>query len=132
MLVILIGKHGVDYYTVKKKDENKHFFTVKGQLYKIYPDALTPIDIYQNGAWIGSDSCIVFEENGTKPYHCKYPKDYEMDAILSSMDEHKIMSPRRKSWLTMLTGSGGGLKTLLEFMPWIVIGFILLFTVVLK
>lgn len=132
MLAVIIGKHGVDYYVVKKKDQDKHYFTVKGQTYKVYPDALTPCDTYHNGAWIGSDSIIVFEENGTHPYHCKYPKDYDMDAVLSSMDEHKLMTPKKESWRGFFKGSNSGFKTLLDFMPWILIGFVLLFTMVLK
>lgn len=131
MIAIIIGKHGVEYFKVSKKDLDKHFFTCKGQLYKIYPDALTPCDIYQNGAWIGSDSMIVFEENGTKPYHCKYPKDYEMDAVLSSMDEHKLMLPKKNGWRGFFR-AGGGWGTLLQFMPWILIGFVLLWTMVFK
>ena len=131
MLAIIIGKHGVEYYKVSKKDLDKHFFTTKGQLYKIYPDALTPIDIYQNGAWIGSDSVIVFEENGVRPYHCKYPHDYDMDAILASIDEHKLMSPKKQGWRAFFK-TGGGWTVLLQFMPWILIGFVLLFTMIFK
>lgn len=132
MIAIIVGKDSVDYYNVKKGDKDKHFFTTRGQLYKVYPDALTPVDIYHNGAWVGSDSIIVFEENGTKPYHCKYCEDYDMDAVLSSMDEHKLMLPKKQGWKGFFKGSNSGFRTLLEFMPWVLIGFVLLFTMVLK
>ncbi len=132
MLAVIIGKHGVDYYTIKKKDQDKHYFSIKGQLYKIYPDALTPCDIFHNGAWVGSDSIIVFEENGTQPYHCKYPHDYDLDPVLSSIDEHKLMMPKKKSWGGFFNGSGGGFKTLLEFMPWLLIGVVLLVNMFMK
>lgn len=132
MRAIIIGKDTVYYYDVSKKDIDRHFFVVRKQLYKIYPDALTTVDVYQNGAFIGTDSLIVFEENGNKPYHCKYPKDYEDDYILSSIDEHRLMLPAKKGWKGFFKMSKGGWRTLLEFMPWIIIGSVLLFTMVLK
>ena len=133
MMVIIIGKDGVEYCTVKKKDVDKHFFITRNQLYKIYPDAMTPLKVYHNGAWTTSDSVIVFEENGTSPYHCKYPKDYEMDSILSTIDEHKLMTPKKQGIKGFFQNGGGkGVRTLLEFMPWIIVGIIILFTVVIK
>lgn len=98
MMAIIVGKNRVEYLRVKKKDLAKHFFTTRKQLYKVYPDALTPVEIYHNGVWVGDESIIVFEENGTTPYHCKYPKDYEMDSILASIDEHKLMSPKKSGF----------------------------------
>lgn len=95
MMAIIIGKNRVEYLHVKKKDLVKHFFITRKQLYKVYPDALTPVEIYHDGVWVGDESIIVFEENGSLPYHCKYPKDYDMDAILASIDEHKLMSPKK-------------------------------------
>ena len=132
MIAVIIGKDTAYYYNVSKKDMDRHFFVVRKQLYKIYPDALTPVDMYQNGAFIGTESLIVFEENGNRPYHCKYPKDYDDDYILSSIDEHRLMSPAKKDWKAFFKGSKSGFKTLLEFMPWLLVGFIILFTVVLK
>lgn len=126
MMAIIIGKNRVEYLHVKNKDLAKHFFTTRKQLYKVYPDALTPVEIYHDGVWIGDESIIVFEENGTSPYYCKYPKDYEMDSILASIDEHKLMSPKRSGfaisnvnptklldWVPLLALAGIGLYLLM-------------------
>lgn len=98
MMGIIIGKNRVEYLRVKKKDLDKHFFTSRKQLYKVFPDALTPVEVYHNGVWVNDESIIVFEENGSVPYHCKYPKDYEMDSILASIDEHKLMAPKKRGF----------------------------------
>lgn len=130
MLVIIVGKHEVNYYTVKKKNQDRHFYITKAQEYTIYPDSLTPCDIYQNGAYVGTDSIVVFEENGVRPYHCKYPRYYDMDYVLSNMDEHKIMTPKKQGLFAKFGFGGAGWKTLLEFMPWILIGVVLLYSLV--
>lgn len=132
MLAIVIGKHEMNYYVIKKKNQDKHFFVVKGQEYTIFPDSLTPCDIYQNGAYVGTDSIAVFEENGVRPYHCKYPRMYDMEYILASMDEHKLMIPKKQGWRALFGGGGPAWKTLLEFMPWLLIGFVLLYSLVFK
>lgn len=129
MMVIIIGKNRVEYCRVKKKDLNKHFFVTRDQAYKVYPDALTPMEIYHNGAWVGSESVIVFEENGIEPYHCKYRGDYEKDTILASIDEHKLMANRKKIWFS---NGGDMLKTILTNLPMIIIGFVILFAVVFQ
>lgn len=91
MMAIIIGKNRVQYMRVKKKDLDKHFFRTRGQRYMIYPEALTPMEVYHNGAWIESESVIVFPENGTMPYNCRYPELYDMDSMLSKTDEVKLM-----------------------------------------
>lgn len=135
MMVIIIGKNRAEYCKVKKKDLNKHFFVTRDQLYKIYPDALTPCEIYHNEAWLLSESVIVFEENGVKPYHCKYPKDYDMDPVLATIDEHKLMIPKKeglKGFFRSKSKSGFNFRNLLDIMPWAVLGFILFYAFVLS
>lgn len=133
-MCIIIGKNRVEYCRVKKKDLNKHFFVTRDQLYKVYPDALTPAEIYHNDAWLTSESVIIFEENGVKPYHCKYPKDYEMDPVLSTIDEHKLMIPKKQGLKSFFKGTGKGfnMKSLIELFPWLIVGFVIFYALVLS
>lgn len=133
MMVIIVGKNRVEYARVKKKDLTQHFFITRNQLYKIYPDALTPMEVYHDGAWVESESVIVFEENACKPYHCKYPCDYDMDPILATIDEHKLMLPKKQGLRAFFKGGpkSGVFKNLIELMPWIVVGFVLFYAFVL-
>lgn len=128
MMVIIIGKNRVEFCSVKKKDLTKHFYTTRGQLYKVYPDALRPMEIYKNGAWVRSESVIVFEENGTEPYKCKYLEDYGMDAILSSIDEHKIMSGKKKAYFEWMKGAG--FKEIMNNLPLIIVGVVLVIALI--
>lgn len=126
MMVIIIGKNRVEYCTVKKKDLAKHFYVTRGQLYKVFPDALRPMEIYKNGSWVRSESVIVFEENGTTPYNCRYEGDYKMDSILASIDEHKIMSGKKKPFFSWMDGN----KDLWKNFPLIVVGAILVIALI--
>lgn len=133
MMVIIIGKNRAEYCRVRKKDLSQHFFITRNQLYKIYPDALTPMEVHHDDAWVESESVLVFEENATKPYHCKYPADYDMDPILATIDEHKLMMPKKaglKGFFTSKSMSSFNMRTLLELMPWIVVGIVLLYAFV--
>lgn len=135
MMVIIIGKNRAEYCRVKKKDLDKHFFVTRNQLYKVYPDALTPAELYHNGAWITSESVIVFEENGVRPYHCRYPKDYDMDPVLSTIDEHKLMMPKKEGIRSFFRNRGKtsfNFHTLIEFMPWVIVGFVIFYALVLS
>ena len=130
MMVIIVGKNRVEYCRVRKKDLCQHYFITRNQLYKVYPDALTPMEVYHDGAWVESESVLVFEENACKPYHCKYPVDYEMDPILASIDEHKLMLPKKtglKGFFTSTSWSKFNFKTMIELMPWVIVGIIVLF-----
>lgn len=96
MMAIIIGKNRVQFMRVKKKDLDKHFFRTRGQRYMIYPEVLRPMEVYHNGAWIESESVVIFPENGTLPYNCRYPELYEMDSMLSKTDEVKLMCRSKK------------------------------------
>ena len=128
MMVIIIGKNRVEFCTVKKKDLSKHFYTTRGQLYKVFPDALRPMEIYKNGAWVRSESVIVFEENGTTPYKCRYEGDYQMDAILASIDEHKIMSQKTKPFFSWT--KGGNFKEIMNNLPMLIVGAVIIIALV--
>lgn len=103
MMAIIIGKNHVAYLRVRKKDIQKHFFTYRKQFYPVYPDELTPCEMYHDGAWTNSESVIVFAENVGIPLNCKHPARYEMDAVLSSIDEHKLMSKKKRGWFLDLS-----------------------------
>ena len=131
MMVIIIGKNRAEYCRVRKKDVANHFFITRNQLYKVYPDALTPMEVYHDGAWVESESVLVFEENACKPYHCKYPADYDMDPILASIDEHKLMLPKKKGLKGFFSG-GKGMKIgeIVKLAPWIIVGMVILYSFV--
>lgn len=129
MMVIIVGKNRAEYCRVRKKDVANHFFITRNQLYKVYPDALTPMEVYHDGAWVESESVLVFEENACKPYHCKYPADYDMDPILSSIDEHKLMLPKKRGLKSIfMAGKEIDFKGLLKLMPWLIVGAVILYS----
>lgn len=119
MMAIIIGKNHVGYLHVRKKDLTKHFFKYRNQFYPVYPEELTPIEVYHDGAWIRSESVIVFPENVGVPLNCKHPARYEMDAVLSSIDEHKLMAKKKKSWALDINPS-----KIMDWVPIIILGCI--------
>ena len=127
MIVVIIGKDGVEYCPVKKKDLDKHFYISKNELYMVFPDCLRPVDIYHNGAWIGSDSIIAFERNNPYPIECPHLDKYAMDARLAFINEHKLMSPKKKGW-GALFNKGGAVDNILKLAPWLLVGGVLLFS----
>ena len=86
------------------------------------------MEIYKNGSWVRSESVIIFEENGTMPYQCKYEGDYQMDAILASIDEHKIMTAKSKPFFNW--ASGTNFKEIMKNLPLIIAGAVILIALV--
>ena len=119
MMAIIIGKNHVAYLRVRKKDIQKHFFTYRKQFYPVYPDELTPCEMYHDGAWTNSESVIVFAENVGIPLNCKHPARYEMDAVLSSIDEHKLMSKKKRGWFLDLSP-----RKIWDWIPLVLLGLI--------
>lgn len=119
MMAIIIGKNHVAYLRVRKKDIQKHFFTYRKQFYPVYPDELTPCEMYHDGAWTNSESVIVFAENVGIPLNCKHPARYEMDAVLSSIDEHKLMSKKKRGWFLDLSP-----RKIWDWIPLVLLGII--------
>lgn len=119
MMAIIVGKNHVAYLTVRKKDLTKHFFKYRNQFYPVYPDELTPLEIYHDGAWVRSESVIVFPENVGLPLNCRHPARYTMDAVLSSIDEHNLMAKDKKSWVFNVNPS-----KIWEWIPIIIMGAI--------
>lgn len=119
MMAIIIGKNHVAYLRVRKKDIQKHFFTYRKQFYPVYPDELIPCEMYHDGAWTNSESVIVFAENVGIPLNCKHPARYEMDAVLSSIDEHKLMSKKKRGWFLDLSP-----RKIWDWIPLVLLGII--------
>ena len=95
MMVIIVGNNRVEYCKVNKKDEGLHFFKTRGQLYKVYPNGLSRLRVFDyGGKQIADEEVIIFYENETTPYDT-YEIDYTMDRLLSDVDRHKMMLPSR-------------------------------------
>ena len=98
MMAIIIGKNRVEYMRIRKKDLDKHFFKRRGQMYMIYPECLTPVEVYHNGVGVESESGIVFPENGTMPYNCRHPALYDMDSLLSKVHEVQLIAKNKRGF----------------------------------
>lgn len=91
MMVIIIGRNRAELCKVPVKDLDKHFFMTRRQLYKVYPDGLSRMRIYDaDGVEQESEEVIVYAENAIIPYHPLHV-DYTPDRILAEIDEHKLM-----------------------------------------
>lgn len=91
MMVIITGENRVEICVPNKKQEGLHFFKTRNQLYKIFPDGLRRIRIFDyGGKEISSEAGIIFRENCTRPYD-EMDIDYTMDRLISDVDRHKLM-----------------------------------------
>ena len=96
MMVIITGENRVEICVPNRKQEGLHFFKTRNQLYKIFPDGLRRMRIFDyDGKEIGSEESIIFRENCTRPYDMM-DVDYSMDRLLSDVDRHKMMRPSGK------------------------------------
>lgn len=87
-----IGIKGTDYiylWNVKKNKQNKIFFRIKNQMYKVYPSELRRMRIKKYGEDAGTDAVIIFKEESIQPYH---PVDmsYNQDDTLMDIDARKF------------------------------------------
>ena len=91
MMVIIVGDNRVEYCTLTRKQEGLHFFKTRNQLYKVFPDGLKRLRIFDyDGLEIKNDEVIIFRENDTHPYD-ECDLDYSMDRLLGDVDRHKMM-----------------------------------------
>lgn len=88
MKVIILGTNRAEVNEIKAKDFDKHFFQRRKQGYRIFPDGLTRMKIYNNGVWVGDDEVIVYPENGIEP-HLTRGLDYSPLALKTDIDMHK-------------------------------------------
>ena len=87
-----IGIKGVDYiylWNVKKNKQNKIFFRIKNQMYKVYPSELRRMRIKKYGEDFGTDAVIIFKEESIQPYH-PIDMSYNQDDTLMDIDARKF------------------------------------------
>ena len=88
MKVIILGNNMADMVTIKAKDFDKHYLQRRKQAYRIFPDGLTRMRIWEDGVEIDSDEVIVFPENSGVP-HVTRGLDYSDLARMSDIDLHR-------------------------------------------
>ena len=136
MMVIIVGDNRVEYCVLTRKQEGLHFFKTRNQLYKVFPDGLKRMRIFDyDGLEIKNEEAIIFRENDTHPYdECDI--DYSMDRLLGDVDRHKMMRAngwtkgRGKIWFTnTATSIGTGIYKKIGW-PGIIVGLVILYAFV--
>ena len=104
MKVYVIGRNRAEMCKIKNKDVEKHFFTSRKMLFKVYADGLTRCRMTKYGYSDGDEEIIMFKENAIIPYH---PKNvcYDDWKICAEIDEHKKMLMPRQSPIVLLAKS---------------------------
>ena len=92
MMVVITGENRVEICVPTRKQEGLHFFKTRGQLYRIFPNCLSRIRIFDYDMEVRSEECIIYRENDIVPYDTM-DFDYSMDRLLSDVDRHKLMRP---------------------------------------
>lgn len=91
MMVIITGENRVEICVPNRRQEGLHFFKTRNQLYRIFPNGLMRIRIFDyDGLEVGSEEGIIYRENDIVPYDTMQ-LDYTMDRLLSDVDRHKMM-----------------------------------------
>ena len=95
MMVIITGENRVEICIPNKKQEGLHFFKTRNQLYRIFPNGLMRVRLFDyDGMEVGSEEGIIYRENDIVPYDTM-DLDYTMDRLLSDVDRHKLMNPSK-------------------------------------
>lgn len=96
MQVHVIGRNRAEICKVKNKDVEKHFFSSRRMLFKVYADGLTRCIVTKYGHWKMDEEIIIYKENAIIPYH---PKNvcYADWKICAEIDEHKKMLKYKQS-----------------------------------
>ena len=87
-----IGIKAVDHiylWNVKKNKQNKVFFRIKNQMYKVYRSELRRMFITKYGEYDGTDEIIMFIEEAIQPYHPKN-MSYDQDDTMMDIDARKF------------------------------------------
>lgn len=91
MMVIITGENRVEICVPNRRQEGLHFFRTRNQLYRIYPNCLSRVRIFDyDGLEVASEEGIIYRENDIVPYDTM-DFDYSMDRLLSDVDRHKMM-----------------------------------------
>lgn len=94
MRVIIIGENRAEFCRIASKDLDKRFFETRGQCYRIYPQELRRLKVYERDDLVEEDEVLVFREGSVVPYHAKNTESYRLDYILAELDQQKLMTPR--------------------------------------
>lgn len=129
MMVIITGENRVEICVPNKRQEGLHFFKTRNQLYRIYPNALSRVRIFDyDGLEVGSEEGIIYRENDIVPYDTM-DLDYSMDRLLADVDRHKIMreggwkKAPKKVWFSSKNMSGIGSFLLNKVgITWLIVG----------
>lgn len=127
MKVIILGNNMADMVTIKAKDFDKHYLQRRKQAYRIFPDGLTRMRIWEDGVEVDSDEVIVFPENSGVP-HVTRGLDYSDLARMSDIDLHRdgMSTGGFLNRFKMFVDAGASYYNLLApFMGMIIAGIIL-------
>lgn len=102
MQVHIIGHNRAEICKIKNRDVEKHFFTSRRMLFKVYADGLTRCLITKHGHNAGDEEIIIYKENAIIPYHTRQVA-YEDWKICAEIDEHKKMLKVRQSPLVLIS-----------------------------
>lgn len=94
MRVIIVGENRAEFCRISPRDYDKRFFETRGQCYRVYPQELHRLKVYEGDDLVEEDEVIVYREGSIVPYHAKSSRSYLLDHILSELDQQKLMTPR--------------------------------------
>lgn len=128
MMVMIFGEDRAEYCSVQRKMKEKHFFETRNQSYMVMPNGLARVKIDNWGEDVTSAEIITYAEGETIPYIVKGGIEYNVDNILMTVDQHKLMASNwfGKKKITFLN-SGGSLEFLKSPKSWlfIIMGIVL-------
>jgi hypothetical protein len=107
-----IGIKHVDYiylWNVRKKDQNKVFFRINGQIYKVYRSELRRLFDTKYGENAGTDDIIMYIDDAIQPYHPR-GMNYDQDATLEDIDNRKLTYKKRLLGGGAIAKLGAGLS----------------------
>lgn len=107
MIIVIEGINRTEFCTPNVKDEDRRrFYETRGQLYRVYPEQLTRMRIYEFGKEVRTESVIFFQENCIHP-HIEKGEVMSCDKMLADIDEHKIMTAgttQKRAWGVLSSG----------------------------
>lgn len=113
MQVHIIGHNRAEICKIKNKDVEKHFFTSRRMLFKVYADGLTRCRRTRYGRPDTDEEIIIYKENAIVPYHPRQVSYLDWK-ICAEIDEHKKMLTVRQSPLTLLSKGYRGVSKALS------------------
>ena len=129
MMVIIIGTNRAAMCKVPVKDQDTHFFMTRKQLYKVYPDGMSRMRIYdEDGIEQESEEVQAYAGNAGVPYDPRHDS-YGPDRSLAEIDEHKLMGGSKTIWPYRIyfTQARNIWRELAPIFPLIVAGVVLLY-----